>query len=371
MEHKEEKAVPAKKRKKPMSMFTATLHGLIFVTLWGLATTFYTFGKTYALRAGIIVLVGVVTAYLTQIVYYSIEDVIEKKKYVSFNEQMRSNWKKIKRGVPELTGMIVALCFQIATPFYVIMIAVVLAEVVGKLMWGGFGKNKLNPAAVGFVLTSILFGYYSTMPVVDAVTAATPLSIFASNGWYLTEAYYQTFTYEFGGLISLLIGTVPGPLAEVSRLASILALCYMIWKKAIKWTMPLLYLGTIFISATVVGLIHGFPLSYPFFHLLKGGVIFAAVFMVTDPVTIPKTSSGKAIFAILLGMLTMILRLRFMAFSEGVLFAILIMNLFTTYINDKSSSLNKAPTSKQWTVYGLIGAVSIIVVALLSLTMPY
>jgi len=375
MNRNQEKNDQVKKKKKPTSMFNATKHGLLFVTLWGIIATYYHFGLYYAIRSTLMVVIAVITAYLTHVIFYMIEDKITKKSYTSNDERKNDRIKKIKRGVPELTGIIVALCFQLATPLYIVVLSVILAEIVGKLMWGGFGKNKLNPAAVGFLLTSVLFGYYQNMPVlnpvVDSITSATPLSIIGQNGWHFTDYISDNFNNQFGGIVNLLIGRTPGPLAEMSRLASILALVYMVYKKAIKWTVPLFYLGTIVLVAIPIGLIHGFPLTYPLYHILNGGVIFAAVFMATDPVTIPKSIPGKAIFAMLMGVLTFILRIRFMAFPEGVMFSIVIMNLFTDYISEKTAKLAKASNKLQWQVYGIIGLVSVVIVILLGFTMPY
>jgi len=203
------------------------------------------------------------------------------------------------------------------------------------------------------------------------VSSATPLYIVARNGWYIRAEQYADLRNYFGSLWNLLFGGFAGILAETTRFASILAFFYMLHKKAIKWHIPVLMVGTVFIGTLVVGLIHGFVWNYSLIHLLSGGLIFGAVFMATDPVTIPKNRAGQIIFAILLGLLTMVIRFRASMFDEGVVVAILIMNMFASYINEKTAALAKAPEKKQWTVYGAWIAASTLIIALLSLGLPY
>ncbi|MCL1948132.1 MAG: RnfABCDGE type electron transport complex subunit D [Turicibacter sp.] len=369
-------AVP-KKKKKISNMFTVTTQGLAFVSLWGVVATYFMFGMMPALYSILMIISGVAAAFATHFLYYAIDDTIKKKEFGKFADRFALNWKKVKRGTPEITALILVLCLQSATPIPVVIIACVLAELLGKLIWGGFGKNKLNPAAVGFVLAAMVFGYYMAMPVPGAdalsgaTTTATPLSILGEYNWYLGQGTYESFRLEFGNFWNLLIGNFSGPKAEITRLASILALCFMVWKKAIKWSIPLVFIGGIAVIAAAVGLIHGFPMTYPLFHVLNGGAIFAAVFMATDPVTIPKNAPGKIIFAMLLAMLTMILRLRFMSYPEGIMFSLLIMNMFADYINEKAAPLAKASKKAQWTAYASVGVGAVLIVSLLALSMPY
>ena len=353
-------------------MFSVVQNALIFIALWGLGSKFISFGAGAALYSAAMILTACLAAIGTHVVYYAIADALEKKEFDSFSKRITTNWKKVQRGVPVITGLILAVSFQTATPLYVVAAAAIVAELVGKLMWGGFAKNKLNPAAVGFILIGIIFGYYITMPpLYDAASAATPLSIVAQNGWHFTADRQASFAAYFGSLGSLLVGSFSGPLAEISRLASLIALVYMAKKKALDWLVPAFMIGTVFFITFFVGLYHGFGWAYPLFHVLNGGLIFGAVFMATDPITIPKNKSGRVIIAILMGALTLVIRFRSQLYPEGVMISILVMNMFTGYIHEKTASLSKAPAKKQWLVYGIVFGLSLIAVFLLALGLPY
>ncbi|MCL1950491.1 MAG: RnfABCDGE type electron transport complex subunit D [Turicibacter sp.] len=359
-----------KLKKKRSTMFQVVRNALIFVAAWGLVATFANFGLMGAVRGLANILVAVATAYLTHIIFYMVEDAKEGKVFETFTARVSANWKKVQRGVPEITALIIGIRLQIATPILIIIIASVIAELVGKLMWGGFGKNKLNPVAVSILLVRVLFDQYLLMPALpgatDAIAAATPLSVKALEGWSFTAENYALIQQQVGGLWNLLIGNFPGIMAETTRIASFIALGYMIHKKALKWEVPAFYVGTVFVGAAIIGLFHGYIWSYALYHVLSGGLVFGAIFMATDPVTIPKNKAGQIVFAILLGMLTLAIRINSELFHEGVMVGLVIMNMFTTYINEKTSALNKEPQKKQWATYGGLIAASTLIVFLLS-----
>ena len=359
------------KKKKRTNMFEAVRNALIFVAIWGVIATYFSFGLSVAAQSAFRIVLAVVVAYLTHIIYYLVEDKICKREIPPFKAWLANNWKKIQKGAPDITALLIGLRLQMAAPLYVLVIAAVIAEVIGKLMWGGFGKNKLNPVGVSIILTRVIFDYYLRMPEIDGITAATPVSLVAQQGWYFTEASRNLFINQFGNLWDLLIGNFTGIMAETTRLASILAMFYMVNKKAVKWHIPLYYVGFVFVTTAFVGLFHGFHWDYSLFHVLNGGLIFGAIFMATDPVTIPKNKSGQIIFAILLGMLTLVIRFRAQIFAEGVVVSILIMNMFSGYINEKAAGLMKAPVKTQNKVYGLIFAISAVAVFILALGLPY
>ena len=342
MEGKKENLIPTKKKKKPMKMMDVVLYALLFVFLWGTYSQFVVFGGVIAIHAVFKLIVACAASWVTNAVFYAIADWRKKKEFSSIWHRLTVNNKKISRNAPFITAAILAIRFRSDTSLLMVILAAVLAELVGKLMWGGFGKNRINPVAVGFLLTDLMFEQFNTMPVlIDGITAATPLSIISTNGWYF-DMYQSTYFREtFGGLWTMLIGNFPGPSAETSRLAVLLAFVFMTYKKAIDWTVPVLYIGTVFVITALVGFFHGFELTYPIYHILTGGLLFGAVFMATDPVTIPKNKPGKMIFAILLGVLTLAIRFGSLRFPEGMMVALVVMNLLSPWINEKAAPLTK------------------------------
>lgn len=194
---------------------------------------------------------------------------------------------------------------------------------------GGVGNNLVNPALFGRLILTICFpaivvtGWqepFTGMPTfqslkagIDAVTHATPLIAFKETG-------------EVTSYISLLIGTNAGSLGETCRIALIITGIWLCIKRIANWRIPVAYLGSVFIFAALFSLIPGEAVAPPMFQLLSGGLIFGAFFMATDPITTTYSQIGKWIFSIGCGLLTVVLR-NFTSMPEGVMYAILFMNL--------------------------------------------
>ena len=288
---------------------------LVVVALFAIVYNYTAYGLDYAIRIVLILLTAVGVSVLTEVVWYLIrkQDVI-KGLSVSF---------------PWVTGLILALMCQVNVGLYALAIGSVFAIIFGKLLFGGFGYNIFNPAGVGRAV--ILSGFASAVAV-DFVTGATPTGTMSSYGWLITDAAVgETFLSGFGGLSGLFIGNYAGALGETSTLILLLVGVYLAWRKAIDWRIPVAYLGTLFVLAIIVGISREAVVWYPLFHVLTGGAVYGAVFMLTDPVTSPTSRTGKIIFAMGAAIITMVIRLK-ANLPEGVLFSILLMNMFTPLI---------------------------------------
>ncbi len=218
----------------------------------------------------------------------------------------------------------------------IIVIGALVAIGVGKMTFGGLGCNPFNPALVGRVFLLISFPVQMTnwpkigqlSSYVDAETAATPLSLMkmAVNGdASALEKLPSTF--------DLFIGATGGSLGEVSALALLIGLLFMLWKKIITWHVPVSILSTVFIFAGLMYWSNPIVYASPLTHLFTGGMMLGAIFMATDYVTSPMTHKGMIIYGVLIGFLTVVIR-NFGAYPEGMSFAILIMNAFTPLINN-------------------------------------
>jgi Na+-transporting NADH:ubiquinone oxidoreductase subunit B/electron transport complex protein RnfD len=160
---------------------------------------------------------------------------------------------------------------------------------------------------IGFpTLQSLTYG-------VDAVTHATPLIAYKETG-------------EVTSYISLLFGANTGSLGETCRVALIIAGIWLCKKRIANWRIPVAYLGSVFIFAALFSLIPGETMVPPMLQLLSGGLIFGAFFMATDPITTTYSQTGKWIFSIGCGLITVLIR-NFTPIPEGVMYAILLMNL--------------------------------------------
>jgi len=161
----------------------------------------------------------------------------------------------------------------------------------------------------------------------DATTGATPLALMKQAIYGNTDALSQ-----IPDALSLLIGQNGGCLGEVSAVALILGLLFMLWKKIITWQIPVSILATVFVFTGIMHLVNPVQYASPFVHLLSGGLLLGSIFMATDYVTSPMSKNGMLVYGVGIGILTTVIRL-FGSYPEGMSFAILIMNAFTPLIN--------------------------------------
>ena len=220
-----------------------------------------------------------------------------------------------------VTGLLLAFNLPVGIPVWMAVIGCFVAIVIVKQLFGGIGKNFANPAIVGRIVLLISFAAPMTTWLLpqnsvtpDAVLGATPLAA-ASHAGAVLPGYWDMF-----------LGRIGGSLGETSTLALLLGFAYLVFRKIITVTTPVAFMGTVFIMSWVLG-------ADPLFHLLSGGLVLGAVFMATDYVTTPTTESGKLIFGIGAGIITVMIRL-YAAYPEGVSFAILLMNILTPHIDN-------------------------------------
>lgn len=235
-----------------------------------------------------------------------------------------------------ITGVLLAFNVPSNLPVWIIIIGALVAIGFGKMTFGGLGCNPFNPALVGRVFLLISFPVQMTSwpkigqltSYIDAETAATPLSLMKQAVHGDTSALEQ-----LPSAFELFIGANGGSLGEVSALALLIGLVYMLWRRIITWHIPVSILATVFIFAGLMHLADPVMYASPVVHLFTGGLMLGAIFMATDYVTSPMTHKGMIIYGVCIGFLTVVIR-NFGAYPEGMSFAILIMNAFTPLINN-------------------------------------
>lgn len=237
----------------------------------------------------------------------------------------------VSNGSAAVTGVLLAFNLPASIPWWIVVIGAFVAIAIGKMTFGGLGKNPFNPALVGRVFLLIAYPVQMTsfpMPVngaFDALSGATPLA-----------AIKHGAAADVVGVQELLLGNMPGSLGEVAALALLAGFAYLLWRRVIRWHVPVTVLATMAVFAFVYALGKGMTgaalWQLPLFHVLAGGAILGAVFMATDYSTSPMTVRGGVIFAAGIGVITMLIRL-WGAYPEGMSFAILIMNACVPLIN--------------------------------------
>ncbi|HUX97171.1 MAG TPA: RnfABCDGE type electron transport complex subunit D [Bacteroidales bacterium] len=247
--------------------------------------------------------------------------------------------QSISDGSALVTGLLLAMNLPSNIPVFLIIIGSLVAIGVGKMTFGGLGCNPFNPALVGRVFMLISFPVQmTTWPVpsglktgyIDASTGATPLAII-KEGLKNGESLSQLME-KIPDNLNMVLGNMGGSLGEVSAIALIIGLLYMLWKKIITWHIPVSVIGSLAVLTSVLWIINPDSYASPGFHLLAGGVLLGAIFMATDYVTSPMNPKAMIIYGCGIGILTAIIRI-WGAYPEGVSFAILIMNAFVPLMN--------------------------------------
>ena len=290
------------------------------------------------------VLIALIPAFLVSLYFFGLGELIVTATSVSaclFFEWaigkflMKKETTTICDGSAVITGVLLAFNLPSNLPIWIIILGALFAIGVGKMSFGGLGNNPFNPALAGRVFLLLSFPVQMTSwPVVgqltaytDATTAATPLNLMKQIAGGNIEALK-----DLPSSFDLLIGNNGGCLGEVSALALLLGLAYMLWKKIITWHIPISILATVFVFSGIMHLVDPELYVSPVLQLLTGGLMLGAIFMATDYVTSPMSKKGMLIYGVCIGLLTVIIRL-FGAYPEGMSFAILIMNAFTPLIN--------------------------------------
>lgn len=240
-------------------------------------------------------------------------------------------------GSAVLTGLLLAFCLPANIPFWIVMIGALAAIGIGKLTFGGLGNNIFNPALVGRVFLFISFPVAMTawpepgqwMQYTDAVTGATPLGILKEG---LDSRTAAEIMKELPPALDLFLGKVKGSAGEVSALALLLGMGFMLYRRIITWHIPVSILLTVGLFSGLLWMLNPDRFANPLFHLLSGGLMLGAIYMATDYVTSPMTHRGMWIYGVGIGLVTVLIR-NFGAYPEGVQFAILIFNGFTPLIN--------------------------------------
>lgn len=251
--------------------------------------------------------------------------------------------KEIEEGFL-VSGILIPLIIPVDTPLWMVAIATIFAVIIGKEVFGGTGMNIVNPALLARAF--LFFAYPSKMSgdkvwvsrlsggegIIDGYSGATPLGQALEKGADIVDPIgnnLSTFDY--------FMGWIPGSIGETSALMILIGAVILLYTGVASWKIIL----SAFVGGTVMGLIlNAFPsetnlaMSIPFYdHLLLGGFAFGMVFMATDPVTSAQTEKGKWWYGFFAGFLAILVRVLNPAYPEGVMLAILLMNVMAPLID--------------------------------------
>jgi electron transport complex protein RnfD len=246
-----------------------------------------------------------------------------------------------------VTAWLIALTFPSIAPWWLTVLGTILAIVVAKQLYGGLGQNPFNPAMVAFALMIVAYpSLMSQWPAagstdfaaqwqaifgarqLDAITMATPLD--ALRTVLRDPEQRAVIAGLLGG--NATFGNIGGRGWEWVAAGYLAGGLWLIQQRVITWHMPAAFLATLFAIAGVFSLIDATQFAPPLFHLLTGGAMLGAFFIITDPVSGTTTPRGKLIFAAGVATLTWIIR-NFGAYPDGIAFAVLLMNIAAPLID--------------------------------------
>ncbi len=251
--------------------------------------------------------------------------------------------KEIEEGFL-VSGILIPLILPIDTPLWMVAVATIFAVIIGKEVFGGTGMNIVNPALLARAF--LFFAYPSKMSgdkvwiskltdgqnIIDGFSGATPLGQAVTNGTNIVDGLgHKLSTFDY------FMGWIPGSIGETSALMILLGAILLLYTGVASWKIML----SAFAGGAIMGIIlnvfatdTNLAMSIPFYdHLLLGGFAFGMVFMATDPVSAAQTEKGKWIYGFLAGFMAILVRVLNPAYPEGVMMAILLMNVMAPLID--------------------------------------
>lgn len=283
----------------------------------------------------LMVLIGLAPSFLVSIYVFGMRVIALTAVCIAASMFFEWAWNKLMHKTQTVgdlsaavTGTLIAFNVPAGLPYWIAIVGCFVAIIIVKQLYGGMGKNIVNPAITARIVLFISFATeMTTWPLprmaADATSTATPLGVLAEGG------------AELPSNMQMFLGFIGGSMGEVSAIALLIGGLFLIWKKIISPIIPCCFIGTVFVFALIyyAATGNGDALQMAIFHVLAGGVMLGAFFMATDYVTSPLLPMGKVIFGIGCGLLTMIIRL-WGQYPEGVSFSILIMNCLTPLIEN-------------------------------------
>jgi len=262
-----------------------------------------------------------------------------KKTDKTFKEKLKSRYSGYTINnitAPAVSAVIYAMLMPSKLPVYAVAIGAIFAIVVVKMMFGGLGGNIFNVAAAGRRFVSLaLTGMFAGVYVgVDMIAGATPLTALKSGMGF--PSVLNSYP-----ILDLFTGNIPGTMGEISAIAILIGLIYLLIRRTVDYRIVLSTALTFIALITIIGL-KLYPtqwFEFLLYNIFSGGLLFGLTFMVTDPVTAPLTRPGRWIYGLLIGSLIVLIR-TFGAYAEGVAAGLLFANMFVPLIDYPKWSSN-------------------------------
>ncbi|MDL2274224.1 RnfABCDGE type electron transport complex subunit D [Oscillospiraceae bacterium OttesenSCG-928-G22] len=242
-----------------------------------------------------------------------------------------------------VTGILLAYNLPANSPYWLPVVGSLFAIVIVKQLYGGIGKNFMNPALAARAFLFSWPAIMTTFPLPRTLEGASAIPLLGSTADVVTGATTLSYLKTIGetgirppeGFIDLLVGSYPGCLGATSAIALLIGGVYLVIRKVISPRIPLSIIGTVALIAVIFPQGGLSPVDSLMFHTMSGGIMLGSIFMATDYTTSPMTRRGQIIFGIGIGAITMFIRY-FGGYNDGVCYSILIMNACVWFIDKLS-----------------------------------
>lgn len=235
---------------------------------------------------------------------------------------------------PIITGMMIPLLMPADIDYYVVVAASAVAILVVKFPFGGTANNMFNPAAVGFASVALCW----PQKIFTYPSLSESLEVFGEN----TAKSAQSAAYSLSigaapddGILNLVIGYTPGPMGAVNIAVIVACGLFLIIRRAANWRTPAFFLATYSLLSLIFVRVSLGRVEAMLYEVFSGMAVFGAFFMLTEPVTSPKGDFSKIVAAIVSGTVAFLFR-RFGGFEDGFVFALILMNVFSPFVDDIS-----------------------------------
>lgn len=319
-------AAPYQRTKKSTLQIMIEL-GIALAIIWiaAIVTTFIKLDSSLGIKSILLMVVSLITTALCDVVTTLLKNKFDKSigKKIVYDLIHNYSW---------ITAMIFTLLCPVWTDYYVVIVGSIFSTLIVKNIFGGFGNNIFNPAALGRIFIQLCFNLAPTDAIssgIDTTTGSTITGVLNS-----TQQWLGSFPIDGFSTWDILLGNYFGTMGETFTILLLVLGIILAIRGVINWRAPVFYLGTIAVSSLLIGLVLGFsnPLLYVVFHIGLGGAAFGAVFMLTDPVTTPTSPFGNCLVGIFAALITMLTRIATNG-VEGVVYSIALVNLISPTID--------------------------------------
>lgn len=311
---------PFLRNKKTTTSIMLELFAVLCV-VWVTAIAFYftKFSVSAGLRVLFIGLLSIGVTLLIDVIVALIKGKRKIKDIASF----------VLKSYSYITALIFALTLPAGTSYYVVVIGAIFATCIGKYVFGGFGNNIFNPAGLGRIFVALCFSQELKYIHFNGVDLATTSTITESINWNTGNSSMSSFN-----LTSTIFGEYQGAIGETFTALLLVIAIYLMIRQIINYRLFASYLITATLTSLVIGLSYGVSNlgEYLITSLSVGGLMFAATFMVTDPVTGPKSQDGKIMYGCIAGFLAIFIRV-FSSMPEGVVFGLVLADAITPLLD--------------------------------------